>query len=219
MAKSRRGRRGPIPAAMAPRSASPGRAPSLADLLPRTTPAANLESFLAEKPGSTAISPAQAREAHICTVEGARLFREGRSAQAIPIFERAIKLNPGVAAYHHNLGAALLSEGRLEQAIQPFAAALSLDPKSRERPLPTRADFRQPRPGRTGPCRLSGSGRAKAGYRRGPIPSRRNLSGAWSPGGVGGGVPRLGRRGSWDAEGSKSRRSARWRPRAHPTMR
>jgi len=128
MAKSRRGRGGPIPAAMAPRFASPGHAASLADSLPRAGPAAGLESFLAKKPGSTAIPPAQAREAHRCTLEGARLFREGRPAQAIPIFERSIKLNPGVAAYHHNLGAALLSAGRLEQAIQPFAAALSLDP-------------------------------------------------------------------------------------------
>ncbi|MBV8441071.1 MAG: sulfotransferase [Hyphomicrobiales bacterium] len=128
MAKSRRGRGAPIRAAIAPRFASPGLAPSLADLLPRAGPEARLESFLAKKPGSTPIPTAQAREAHHCTLEGARLFREGRAVEAIPIFERSIKLNPGVAAYHHNLGAALLFAGRLEQAIQPFAAAVSLDP-------------------------------------------------------------------------------------------
>jgi len=95
-------------------------------LLPRARPAAKLDAVLAKDPAagpnvqapgvpdfswapkSTTISAAQAREAHRCAVDGVRLIHEGRPAQAIPLLERAVKLNPRVAGSHHDLGVALL---------------------------------------------------------------------------------------------------------------
>ena len=136
MAKSRNGR--PIPAgATEPRFSNTGRAPTPADLLPRPRSAVGLKSFLAKTAAgarldaplkSPTISAAQAREAHRYAAEGVRLIHEGRSAKAIPLLERSVKLNPGVAASHHDLGVALLTAGRPEQAIEPFTAALDLDP-------------------------------------------------------------------------------------------
>jgi tetratricopeptide (TPR) repeat protein len=71
---------------------------------------------------------ARAGEANRCAVEGARLVKQGRPAQAVSWFKRSIDLDPNVAATHHDLGLALLRSGRLEQAQEPFAAAVRLDP-------------------------------------------------------------------------------------------
>jgi tetratricopeptide (TPR) repeat protein len=145
MAKSRKGR-AQIPAgAMSPRLAGLGRAPGLNDLLPRAKTALKLEAVLANgapadpkvqapsdaasplAPQPKSISSAQAGEAHRCAAEGVRLIHAGRPAQAIPFLQRAIRLNPRVAASHHDLGVALLSAGRMEEAIGPFTAALDRD--------------------------------------------------------------------------------------------
>ncbi len=71
---------------------------------------------------------ARAGDANRCAVEGARLVKQGRPAQAVSWFKRSIDLDPNVAATHHDLGLALLRSGRLEQAQEPFAAAVRLDP-------------------------------------------------------------------------------------------
>ena len=146
MSKSPKWRGGPAPAA-SPRPGGAGRALNVADLLPRARPAANLDAFLAKSPvadpesqaqrvsgpspdarNAMSISSAQAREAHRYAVEGVRLIHEGRFAQAIAPLERSVKLNPGVAGSHHDLGVALMYAGRMEQAIGPFTAALDRDP-------------------------------------------------------------------------------------------
>ena len=147
MAKSRRGRGGPIPVvAVGPRPNGRGPALNPAELAQCGRPALDLESFLAQGPRPDPKTPtvggaqlsqaprfvtlkaAEAREAHLRNLEGGRLLAEGRPAEAIPKFERSVELNPGVAAAHHNLGVALLSAGRMKRAVEPFAAAVRLDP-------------------------------------------------------------------------------------------
>jgi tetratricopeptide (TPR) repeat protein len=82
----------------------------------------------AEARKSAPISPTVAREAHRCALDGARLINEGRPSHAIGFLKRSIKLNPGVAGSHHDLGVALMGTGRLEQAVEAFRAAVRLDP-------------------------------------------------------------------------------------------
>jgi tetratricopeptide (TPR) repeat protein len=148
MTKSRAGRAGQaLTAGALPGLGGPGRIPSLIDPPPRAEPSVDLESFLAkgpaEKPNlsgprirglsssapkSGRLSSARAGEANRLTVEGTRLIKQGRRAEAIASLHRSVELNPSVAGSHHDLGFALMTAGRLEQAIEAFAAALHLDP-------------------------------------------------------------------------------------------
>jgi tetratricopeptide (TPR) repeat protein len=111
---------------------------SAGGLLPHAGFAApDLESFLSKgpnlklprpsKPADT--TPGMALEAQRCASEGVRLMQQGRPTDAIPLFKQAIKLNPGVAASHHDLGVAMVAAGRLEQAAGPLAASLRLNPR------------------------------------------------------------------------------------------
>jgi tetratricopeptide (TPR) repeat protein len=149
MTRSGAGRGGqiPTPAMLPGLGAPPRRAASLTDLLPRAHPA--LDAYLAKgsvinpraggpgvadsssrAPRSTKISSAQAREAHKCASDGGRLIKSGRPAEAIASLQRSVRLNPRVAAYHHDLGFALWSAGRMQEAIEAFTAALRLDPRN-----------------------------------------------------------------------------------------
>jgi tetratricopeptide (TPR) repeat protein len=69
----------------------------------------------------------QIAEARRSAAEGARLIGQGAADKAIPLLERAIAIDPGVAAWRHDLGIALLAVGRLEQAGESFAAAVRVD--------------------------------------------------------------------------------------------
>jgi tetratricopeptide (TPR) repeat protein len=132
---------------MAPRLSGPGRAVGRADLLPRAEAASDLESLLARDPvvnpkswtpdaprlpprgpNSSQISLAKAREAKRLACDGARLIRQGRQGEAIPLLQRSIKLDPAIWTSHHDLGVAMTTAGLLEQAIESFAAALRLNP-------------------------------------------------------------------------------------------
>lgn len=141
MAKSRKGRGGPIPfASGSSRFGVPGRTARAFDLIPRAQPAADLETFLAQASSNGALwsppaepTPAQTplstgREAQRCASNGVRLFGEGRSAEAIALLQRSVQLNPGAAGSHHDLGLALWTTGRAQQAVQAFTDALRLDP-------------------------------------------------------------------------------------------
>jgi tetratricopeptide (TPR) repeat protein len=57
-------------------------------------------------------------------------MKSGRVAEAIGLLQRSVKLNPGAAAHHHDLGFALWSAGRMQEAIGAFTAALRLDPRN-----------------------------------------------------------------------------------------
>ena len=146
MAKSRKRHRDPVPSAAARRaSAFPDgrRVPPISFRAPNPRSISN--SFLAKAsntnpilrdpavPGISAgaatspdVSSAQAREAERCARDGARLINEGRPAEAIPLLQRSIELNPGAAMSHHDLGVALTAAARWEQAVEAFTAALRL---------------------------------------------------------------------------------------------
>ena len=146
--RSGTGRGGQIPTpAMLPGLGARRPTARFTDLLPRAQPALNASlakgfavNSRGEGPGvagssprapkSTKISPAQAREAHRCAVEGGRLIKSGRPAEAIALLQRSVKLNPSVAAYHHDLGFVLWLAERIQEAIEAFTAALRLDPRN-----------------------------------------------------------------------------------------
>ena len=87
---------------------------------------------------------------------------EGRPAQAIAPLKRSVKLNPGVASSHHDLGVAFMNAGRLEQAAD---VRRRRSPRSwpRERTSLTRLRLRQTGPGGEGDGGLQGGGRVEAG--------------------------------------------------------
>lgn len=55
---------------------------------------------------------------------------EGKRAEALPLFAKAIQLDPTQAQSHHWLGTALLSEGRTREALASLEKARALDPGS-----------------------------------------------------------------------------------------
>jgi tetratricopeptide (TPR) repeat protein len=61
---------------------------------------------------------------------GGALFQDGRAAEAIPILQRALQLNPNLPDYV--LGAALLRVGRFAEVIPIYERALRLDPNQAE---------------------------------------------------------------------------------------
>jgi len=60
---------------------------------------------------------------------GSALMREGRLAEAIAEYERAVWLNPRKAAAHYDLAIAYNKAGRTEEAIAQYRQALDLDPR------------------------------------------------------------------------------------------
>jgi tetratricopeptide (TPR) repeat protein len=59
---------------------------------------------------------------------GIRLAEQGRLAEALASFQRALQLQPGLAQTHNNLGIALQDQGRLEEAVASYRRALALRP-------------------------------------------------------------------------------------------
>ena len=59
---------------------------------------------------------------------GIVLASQGKTAEAIDHYNRALRMNPDYALGHYNLGCALASEGRLEEAIQQYDQAVQLQP-------------------------------------------------------------------------------------------
>jgi Flp pilus assembly protein TadD len=60
--------------------------------------------------------------------KGDSLLHAGRAAEAIPCFERALRLNPNLADVCSDLGNALSDVGRVPEAIQYYEQALRLKP-------------------------------------------------------------------------------------------
>lgn len=59
---------------------------------------------------------------------GRALTADGRRAEAIASFQRAVAVDPGYAHAQYNLGAVLMQENRLEEAEQAFRASLQSEP-------------------------------------------------------------------------------------------
>ena len=57
-----------------------------------------------------------------------RLAQRGNPAAAVKIFSEALRLDPGNAETHYNLGVALDSLGRTDEAIEHFSEAVRLNP-------------------------------------------------------------------------------------------
>lgn len=59
---------------------------------------------------------------------GASLYDQGRTDQAILLFQRSLALHPDNAEAENNLGAALDKEGRLDEAVLHFKKAVAIRP-------------------------------------------------------------------------------------------
>jgi tetratricopeptide (TPR) repeat protein len=59
---------------------------------------------------------------------GNLLYRQGRTAEAIAHFDKALELQPGSVDAHSNVGAALLSLGRVDEAIVHLRRAIEIQP-------------------------------------------------------------------------------------------
>ena len=62
------------------------------------------------------------------TCSGCWLIRSGKQDLAIEYIGYAIRLNPGVAAFHSNLGVAYRALGKLDEAAACWRRALELNP-------------------------------------------------------------------------------------------
>jgi protein O-mannosyl-transferase len=56
------------------------------------------------------------------------LWRDGRSAEAIPLFRQSLRIRPDFAEVHNNLGVALADQGELGEARSHFREAVRVDP-------------------------------------------------------------------------------------------
>ena len=61
---------------------------------------------------------------------GSRAAREGKPAEAVSHFEKAVSLHPDYLAARNDLGTQLLALGRLEEAEEQLREAARLDPKA-----------------------------------------------------------------------------------------
>lgn len=115
--------------ALAARSSPASRGPSQ-----ESTPAPPSPKGEATKTGPGPAPPtvevhASGKDAVRFFTEGLRYQREGRYAQAIEEYEKAISADPGNLEAYNNLGVLFKETGRLDQAVEAFQRALALDPK------------------------------------------------------------------------------------------
>jgi tetratricopeptide (TPR) repeat protein len=83
-------------------------------------------------PDAAAAYLAQALDAYPACVpamvnQGNLLLEAGRAAEAVPIFERAIILDPDYPEAHHNLGVAFRRLGRRADAVRELRRATGLE--------------------------------------------------------------------------------------------
>ena len=71
-----------------------------------------------------------AREWQVLERLGLSLHRLGRSAEAIPFLERAVRLAPAASSVHLNLGTALMALGHRGRAFSEFQEAVDLEPQN-----------------------------------------------------------------------------------------
>ena len=54
---------------------------------------------------------------------------KGRTEEALGHFREAVRLEPGLAIAHYNLGRALKQQGKVDEAVREYRRALDLDPR------------------------------------------------------------------------------------------
>src|SRR5262245_21851159 len=69
-------------------------------------------------------------DAELRNALGWTLFQEGRTAEAVTEYQRALAAKSDSAKSHNNLALALVELGRLDEAAEHFKASLGLDPKA-----------------------------------------------------------------------------------------
>ena len=84
----------------------------------------------ADPPVATETAPAAGFNASQLSQEGRQLWQSGRPAEAIPKFERAVKLDPKNSEAWNGLGWAHLKSGKTHEAETAFQKVLSLDPNN-----------------------------------------------------------------------------------------
>src|SRR5438552_409173 len=77
------------------------------------------------------VQPDQADALHIAPLNnlGNILLSQGRFAEAIDCYRRAVVINPEIARSHFNLANALGRFGRVDGAIESYRAAIGIDPR------------------------------------------------------------------------------------------
>jgi tetratricopeptide (TPR) repeat protein len=68
------------------------------------------------------------RDARALNNLGSAQAREGRSDDAMPLFIKALEINPNYPEAHNNLGGALYNQRRMDEAIEHFSEAVRLKP-------------------------------------------------------------------------------------------
>ena len=76
---------------------------------------------------SLAIQP----QAAIYSDLGFVLTRQGLTHEAVPMYRKALEMEPGSASAHFNLAAALAGSGELADAESHFRSAIDIEPSSR----------------------------------------------------------------------------------------
>src|SRR5262249_52760395 len=66
--------------------------------------------------------------AEACSELGALLHRDGRMADAMACYERALALDPGFAKAQLRLGNLLIEQGKRDEAVARYRQALALKP-------------------------------------------------------------------------------------------
>jgi Flp pilus assembly protein TadD len=56
------------------------------------------------------------------------LYRQGKFDEAVLQFAEALRINPGYAEAHSDLGVTLSRQGQLDEAVRQFVEALRIEP-------------------------------------------------------------------------------------------
>ncbi|RJO72787.1 MAG: tetratricopeptide repeat protein, partial [Myxococcales bacterium] len=108
--------------AAAPMKSAPAAAPM------KSAPAAAAAKVSPQPNAADALREARGREAKRLFALGAALHRQGRIADAVRAYGRAIVFDPVFADAYANLGAAFRAQGKSEAAVASAARALALQP-------------------------------------------------------------------------------------------